>query len=184
MAFLLMRIAVTEILRPSDRKSSDKDKGAKLISQLESFRTTFIAFPSVESNLTNITENKMADFEDNPELLMQQLEGKTDVAVISYNEEAENFAVQHRVNKLKQHHRRAFELISRALKIDEEVGNKDGRTVELYRQGNLPAGIITFHLIFSQELRNWKKESYFSSQVRARIGRRRSVTRPRNSNTR
>ena len=51
------------------------------------------------------------------------------------NEEAENFAVQHRVNKLKQHHRRAFELISRALKIDEEVGNKDERTVELYKKG-------------------------------------------------
>ena len=27
-------------------------------------------------------------------------------AVTSYNEEAETFAVQHRVNKLKQHHRR------------------------------------------------------------------------------
>ena len=51
------------------------------------------------------------------------------------NEEAENFAVQHRLNKLKQHHRRAFELISRALKIDEEVGNKDERTVELYKKG-------------------------------------------------
>jgi len=92
MAFLLMRIAVTEILKPSDRKSSDK-----------------------ESNLTNITENKMADFEDNPELLKQQLEGKAEGAVISYNEEAENFAVQHRVNKLKQHHRRAFELICNAM---------------------------------------------------------------------
>ena len=85
--------------------------------------------------MANITENKMADFEDNPELLKQQLERKTDGVVISYNEVAENFAVQHRVNKLKQHHRRAFELISRALKIDEEVGNKDGRTVELYKKG-------------------------------------------------
>ena len=77
-------------------------------------------------------------------------------AVTSYNEEAETFAVQHRVNKLKQHHRRwvggivtlhcycycycyhhcrAFELISRALKIDEEQGNKDGATVELYKKG-------------------------------------------------
>merc|ERR1712088_1207407 len=53
-------------------------------------------------------------------------------------------AVQHRVNKLKQHHRRAFELISRALKIDEEVGNKDERTVELYKKGinELEKGIL------------------------------------------
>ena len=76
----------------------------------------------------------MADFEDNPQLLKQQ-EAASEGAVTSYNEEAENFALQHRVNKLKQHHRRAFELISRALKIDEEVGNKDGRTVELYKKG-------------------------------------------------
>ena len=33
------------------------------------------------------------------------------------------------------HHCRAFELISRALKIDEEQGNKDGATVELYKKG-------------------------------------------------
>ena len=32
MAFLLMRIAVTEILKPSDRKSSDK--GAELVNFL------------------------------------------------------------------------------------------------------------------------------------------------------
>ena len=83
---------------------------------------------------TNITENKLAQLEDNPELLKQQMEGRKDVMNV-INEETENFAVQHRVNKLKQHHRRAFELISRALKIDEEVGNKDERTVELYKKG-------------------------------------------------
>ena len=138
--------------------------------------------------MTNITENKMADFEDNPELLKQQLEGKAEGAVISYNEEAENFAVQHRVNKLKQHHRRAFELISRALKIDEEVGNKDGRTVELYKQGK---EILhwskyggTFHIVYCQELMNWRKEYYFSSPVRVRIRTRRSAPRQRNSSTR
>ena len=147
--------------------------------------------------MTNITENKMADFEDNPELLKQQLEGKAEGAVISYNEEAENFAVQHRVNKLKQHHRRAFELISRALKIDEEVGNKDGRTVELYKQGKeilhwsdtrhqpiIRKSGGTFHIVYCQELTNWRKEYYFSSPVRVRIRTRRSAPRQRNSSIR
>jgi len=121
MVLLLMRIAVTEILKPADRKSSDK----------------------AESNLsTNITENKLAQLENSPELLKLQQGGKDVINVI--NEEAETFAVQHRVNKLKQHHRRAFELISRALKIDEEVGNKDERTVELYKKGinELEKGIL------------------------------------------
>ena len=91
----------------------------------------FVAEPCLT---TNITENKLAQLEDKPELLKQQKEGRKDVMNV-INEEAENFAVQHRMNKLKQHHRRAFELISRALKIDEEVGNKDERTVELYKKG-------------------------------------------------
>ena len=89
----------------------------------------------MESSLTtNITENKLAQLDNDPELLKQQKVGKK-VVMNVINEEAENFAVQHRLNKLKQHHRRAFELISRALKIDEEVGNKDERTVELYKKG-------------------------------------------------
>ena len=91
-------------------------------------------FVAESSLTTNITENKLAQLEDNPDLLKLQKEGRKDVMNV-INEEAENFAVQHRVNKLKQHHRRAFELISRALKIDEEVGNKDERTVELYKKG-------------------------------------------------
>ena len=94
----------------------------------------FFIFVAESSLATNITENKLAQLEDNPELLKLQKEGRKDVMNV-INEEAENFAVQHRVNKLKQHHRRAFELISRALKIDEEVGNKDERTVELYKKG-------------------------------------------------
>ena len=99
----------------------------------------------------------MADFEDNPELLKP---GQTDTttAVTTYNEEAENFAVQHRVNKLKQHHRRAFDLISKALKIDEEIGNKDGTTVELYKKGkkllNLPKHIINLTLTVQNMYRN------------------------------
>ena len=72
----------------------------------------------------------------------------------TYNEEAESFAVQHRVNKLKQHHRRAFDLISKALKIDEDVGNKDGTTVDLYKKGtqllNLRKHII--NLAFSSSI--------------------------------
>ena len=94
--------------------------------------------------VTNITENKMADFEDNPELL-KTAKADTGGAVISYNEEAENFAVQHRLNKLKQHHRRAFDLISKALKIDEEVGNKDGATVELYKKGKKLLNLYKTH---------------------------------------
>ena len=93
-----------------------------------------------DAALTNITENKLADFEDNPEVLKTvSVEAG---AVSSYNEEAEQFAIQHRVNKLKQHHRRAFELISRALKIDEDVGNKDGATVELYKKGGITFTIL------------------------------------------
>ena len=142
-----MRIAVTEILKPADRKSSDKgDIWAATFVCLE--LNTF--FSLAESNLsTNITENKLAQLENSPELLKLQQGGKDVINVI--NEEAETFAVQHRVNKLKQHHRRAFELISRALKIDEEVGNKDERTVELYKKGKkclqiLLSGLTEYHL--------------------------------------
>ena len=85
----------------------------------------------------------MADFEDNPEVL-KTVSVETG-AVSSYNEEAEQFAIQHRVNKLKQHHRRAFELISRALKIDEDVGNKDGATVELYKKGGITLRYCSGH---------------------------------------
>ena len=85
--------------------------------------------------VTNITENNLADFENNPDILKTVKTENGEGAVITYNEEAESFAVQHRFNKLKQHHRRAFDLISKALKIDEEVGNKDGATVELYKKG-------------------------------------------------
>ena len=58
--------------------------------------------------------------------------------------ESENWALQQQVNALKQHHRRAFDLISMALKIDEEVGSKDGRTVEMYKRGisELEKGIL------------------------------------------
>ena len=85
--------------------------------------------------VTNITENKLADFENDPHDLKTVKTEGGEGAVVTYSEEAENFAVQHRFNKLKQHHRRAFDLISKALKIDEEVGNKDGATVELYKKG-------------------------------------------------
>ena len=41
--------------------------------------------------------------------------------------ESENLALQHKMNKLKQYHGRAFEFISRALKIDEEYSARDSR---------------------------------------------------------
>ena len=61
-------------------------------------------------------------------------------------QEEEAAAIQHRVNKLKQHHRKAFDLISRALKLDEEEkGSRDGKTsVEMYKRGinELEKGIL------------------------------------------
>ena len=108
----------------------------------------------------NITENKLADFEGNPELKETPEPGSTTVS--SYNEEAEQFAVQHRVNKLKQHHRRAFELISRALKIDEDVGNKDGTTVELYKKGEDQSFLIfcDFYKIHISRNRRARERSF------------------------
>ena len=74
-------------------------------------------------------------------------EGSREVAsteVSALREEGGSPALQPLVNRLKQHHRRAFDLISMALKIDEEVGGKDGRTVEMYKKGvsELEKGIL------------------------------------------
>lgn len=119
MAILLVRIAVNEILRPSRKEGNCK----------------------TNSPVTHITENKLAEFEENSKCMKSRT---IEAAVISYTEEASSFAIQHKVNKLKQHHRRAFDLISKALKIDEEVGNRDVRTVEMYKKGisELEKGIL------------------------------------------
>jgi len=119
MAILLVRIAVNEILRPSRKEGNCK----------------------TNLPVTHITENKLAEFEENSKCMKSRT---IEAAVISYTEEANSFAIQHKVNKLKQHHRRAFDLISKALKIDEEVGNRDVRTVEMYKKGisELEKGIL------------------------------------------
>jgi len=119
MAIFLVRIAVNEILRPSRKEGNCK----------------------TNSPVTHITENKLAEFEENSKCMKSRT---IEAAVISYTEEASSFAIQHKVNKLKQHHRRAFDLISKALKIDEEVGNRDVRTVEMYKKGisELEKGIL------------------------------------------
>eukprot|EP00090_Calanus_glacialis_P026495 TRINITY_DN41711_c0_g1_i1.p1 TRINITY_DN41711_c0_g1~~TRINITY_DN41711_c0_g1_i1.p1 ORF type:complete len:610 (-),score=129.72 TRINITY_DN41711_c0_g1_i1:86-1915(-) len=119
MGCLLLRIALHEIIKPTGEKNHS-DPG---------------------SAATNITENKLADYEGNPECVAGRA---VQAAVISYSQEAGSYAIQHRVNKLKQHHRRAFDLISKALKIDEEVGNRDVRTVEMYKKGinELERGIL------------------------------------------
>jgi spastin len=80
----------------------------------------------------HIIENKLAALD---ECTQENIENSKTARVSTYSEEAENCLLQHQVNKLKQHHRRAFDLISMALKIDEEVGSKDGRTVEMYKTG-------------------------------------------------
>ena len=118
MAILLVRIALNEIIRPSV-KQNNTEQGPE----------------------TNITENKLADYECSADSAKTR---DMQAAVISYSKEADSFAVQHKVNKLKQHHRRAFDLISKALKIDEEVGNRDVRTVEMYKKGinELERGIL------------------------------------------
>jgi len=119
MAILLVRIALNEILRPAVKENHSEKCSAA----------------------TRITENKLADFEGSADCVKGR---DVQAAVISYSQEADSYAVQHRVNKLKQHHRRAFDLISKALKIDEEVGNRDVRTVEMYKKGinELERGIL------------------------------------------
>jgi len=118
MAVLLIRIAVSEIIKPGETASQTDKNGP----------------------VTHITENKLAEFDSKPGCLARLAAP----AIISYKEEADSYAIQHKVNKLKQHHRRAFDLISKALKIDEEVGNRDVRTVEMYKKGihELEKGIL------------------------------------------
>ena len=113
---VLLRSAVQELLRPKGRATQ-----------------TEILTASVKTDGTvgHIIENKLAALDD----CDKEKELK---------KESENWALQQQVNALKQHHRRAFDLISMALKIDEEVGSKDGRTVEMYKRGisELEKGIL------------------------------------------
>lgn len=117
LTLLLLRSALQELMRPSGR-----------CTQTEKLTPCEGSDPC-----GHIIENRLAQLDEcgkqNRE--NRQEEGSRD----TYREEAESWALQHQVNKLKQHHRRAFDLISVALKIDEEVGSKDGRTVEMYKKG-------------------------------------------------
>ena len=117
---LLLRSAMQELMRP-------KGKGTQTEMLAGGEKTS-------SSVVGHIIENKLAALDD-----------CTKEKESGYNiESKENFALQQQVNALKQHHRRAFDLISMALKIDEEVGSKDGRTVEMYKRGinELEKGIL------------------------------------------
>ena len=113
---VLLRSAVQELLRPKGRATQTEMLTASV---------------KTAGTVGHIIENKLAALED----CDKEKELK---------KESENWALQQQVNALKQHHRRAFDLISMALKIDEEVGSKDGRTVEMYKRGisELEKGIL------------------------------------------
>ena len=115
---MLLHKAVQELLRPTGRASQTEEEK--------------------EDSAGRITENKLAALDEFSEDYLDNSKMST------YSEEAESCLLQLQVNKLKQHHRRAFDLISMALKIDEEVGSKDGRTVEMYKRGisELEKGIL------------------------------------------
>jgi hypothetical protein len=123
MCLLLLRAVLSELTRPRSEAAAVEQ------------RTTVNEADLKRRPAVNITENKLsaslvsdkehaggASDED------AAVPGtKAPTTFLSYKDEAENYALQHQVNKLKQHHRRAFELISRALQIDEETGSKDTR---------------------------------------------------------
>ena len=117
---LLLRSAVQELMRPKGKAT----------------QTEMLAGGEKSAGTVgHIIENKLAALDD--------CSGEKEDSGFC-NVESENLALQQQVNALKQHHRRAFDLISMALKIDEEVGSKDGRTVEMYKRGigELEKGIL------------------------------------------
>ena len=121
--FLLLRSAMQELMRPKGKATQTE----MLVGGEK----------SATSTIGHIIENKLAALDEScSEEKKEQGGYKVD--------SSENFALQQQVNALKQHHRRAFDLISMALKIDEEVGSKDGRTVEMYKRGisELEKGIL------------------------------------------
>jgi hypothetical protein len=116
MGLLLLRVVLNELTRPRTPHMTSLEAN-------EAVNTTVS-----DQQTVNITENKLCDF------AAQKEQGSSDASslatqttFLTYKAEADNYALQHHVNKLKQHHRRAFELISRALQIDEETGSKDTR---------------------------------------------------------
>ena len=117
---LLLRSAMQELMRPKGKATQTE---------------MLVGGEKSADSVGHIIENKLAALDDCSE------EKKKEPG---HNVESENFALQQQVNALKQHHRRAFDLISMALKIDEEVGSKDGRTVEMYKRGisELEKGIL------------------------------------------
>jgi len=117
---LLLRSAMQELMRPKGKAT----------------QTEMLAGGEKSAGTVgHIIENKLAALDD--------CSGEKEDSGFC-NVESENLALQQQVNALKQHHRRAFDLISMALKIDEEVGSKDGRTVEMYKRGigELEKGIL------------------------------------------
>ena len=134
MAFVMLKIAIVEIVRrpPAHQASQVGGREAQPV--------------------TNITENKLTCLE----MTEEEVKKPAGETVISYKDEGIDYVMQHQVNKLKQHHRRAFDLISQALRLDEEVGTKDARTLEMYKKGisELEKGIL---LQFESEARESQK---------------------------
>ena len=127
MCLLLLRIVINEVTRPRTEAAGSSEASE---SPTSSRKTT-----------VNITENRLnaaiAAAKSTPAGGASENDavaaGTTPpTTFLSYKDEAENYALQHQVNKLKQHHRRAFELISRALQIDEETGSKDTRQDRMF----------------------------------------------------
>ena len=120
MCLLLVRIVLHELTRPR----TDQLAGGGL----ESSETLTAPLTADTTKTIHITENKLCGIGGEHENCSEMnLATQAQTTFLTYKAEADNYALQHQVNKLKQHHRRAFELISRALQIDEETGSKDTR---------------------------------------------------------
>ena len=136
MCLLLLRIVINEVTRPRTEAAGSSEASSEA--------------PSSRKTTVNITENRLnaaiAAAKSSPPVGGASendavAAGTTPpTTFLSYKDEAENYALQHQVNKLKQHHRRAFELISRALQIDEETGSKDTRQDRMFVFSFFPHG--------------------------------------------
>jgi spastin len=138
MAFIIVRIAVRQII--TSKRQFTNSRRQQLDSETANGGHGGDAKSSAAGNsgegVMRIHENKLCE--------LDSVEMERQTAIISYNTEAELSALQHKVNRLKQHHRRAFDLISKALSIDEDSGSKDIRAVDLYNKGikELENGIL------------------------------------------
>jgi hypothetical protein len=120
MGLLLLRALLNELTRPRKEDMAGMEANEMLAGN---------SAAAAAKTMMNITENKLCGLlpKGNSSNNSSEVSSTTQTTFLTYKAEADNYALQHQVNKLKQHHRRAFELISRALQIDEETGSKDTR---------------------------------------------------------